>query len=315
VAPPPIGESLVEHLAGAVHAVAERRDEGSMEDIVELAMRPFGATGGLVLLLTDRGELRLAAQIGIPPDVLERFLTLGIASGVPITDAVRFGQPLWIEDIEERDARYPMIREARGGSVASASVPVVVADQVVGAIGIGLGRNRPFTSTERAFLEAMADLCALDLERTRTEEATRYAEEKSRWAVSTLADQFRLVGVQRDRAAEEARRRQLEAIVDAMTEGVAVAAAAKNREDNGRRFVIEYANPAAAEVLRTERAAVVGSSVADVLGHPVLLDAMHSVFERRVPSQLIIVPVHDGRIQLTITRYDDGVVLLLRTTG
>jgi PAS domain-containing protein len=311
----PVGETLVTRLAGAARAVAERSGTEAVKELLDRAIQPFAATGGLVLLLTDRGELRLLCESGVPPDVLERFLTLGIASGVPITDAVRFGRPVWIEAITERDARYPMIQEARGGSVSSASLPIVVGDQVVGAIGIAVATDRRFAPDERAYLEALADLCSLALGRSRSEEATRYAEEKSRWAVSTLAEQFRLVGVQRERAAEEARRRQLESIVDAMTEGVAVAAATQAADDAVRTFVIEYANPAAAEVLGADRAAVVGSSVAELFPTPAMLAATQAVFEQRAPSQLIVVAARGSRVEVTITRYDDGVVLVLRKTG
>src|SRR5207248_298178 len=117
---------------------------------------------------------------------------------------------------------------------------VIVGDQVVGALGIGFDRERTFTSDERRYLEALTDLCALALERFRSQEATRFEEEKNRWAVSTLAEQFRLVGVQRERAAEEAQRRQIGSIVDAMTEGVAVAAAVRDAGTGRPAFVVEY---------------------------------------------------------------------------
>lgn len=310
----PVGPPLFEHLAGAVRAVAAAGDAEPVPQVLEIAMRPFEAVGGLVLLLTEHGGLRLEAHAAVPDDVLERFLTLGIASGVPVTDAVRFGRPVWIETVADRDARYPMIGRQRAGSVSSASVPIVVRDQVVGSIGIALGHERRFAPEERAFLEAIADLCALSLEGSRTREATRYAEEKSRWAVATLADQFRLVGVERERVADEARRRQVGSIVDAMTDGVAVATAV-DEPGADRKFVIEYANPAAAAVLGTDRAALMGSSVGDLFPGTPLLGALHSVFDGREPSQVIIVAAPRGRIDFTITRSDDGVVLLLREMG
>jgi PAS domain-containing protein len=305
----------VARLAAAVHAVTQAEATDPVRTLLEAAMEPFGAVGGMVLLLTEDGELRLHAEVGVPPKVLERFLGLGIASGVPITDAVRFARAVWLETVPDRDARYPVIRDVRGGTVASASLPVIVGDQVVGALGIGLDRERTFTGDERRYLEALTDLCALALERSRSEEATRYEEEKNRWAVSTLAEQFRLVGVQRERAAEEAQRRRIGSIVDAMTEGVAVAAVVRDAGDGRLGFVVEYANPAAAEVLGADRSSVVGRSITDLPADPALFGAARSVFEQEVPSQLIVGVTNGRRVEFTITRYADGVVLLIRTTG
>ena len=171
-----------------------------------------------------------------------------------------------------------------------------------------------FTPDERAHLEAVADLCGIALERARTEEAARNAEERNRWAVSTLSEQFRLVGIERERAADEVRRRQLASIIDAMTEGVAVAAG-RNDRGGATRFVIEYVNPAAGHVLGTDRTAIVGAALTDLPAGRALLDAASGVFAGELSSQLIVIPAAAGRVECTMTGYESGVVLLLRRMG
>lgn len=310
----PEGESFTVLLAHAVRAVARRHGYDTVEALLQAAMRALQAIGGIVLLLTDHGELRVAAESGMPPDVLERFQSLGIASGVPVTDAVRFGQSVWIGTFADRDRAYPVMRDVRGASVASASVPIVVTDKVIGALAVGMDGEHAFTPDERAHLEAVADLCGIALERARTEEAARNAEERNRWAVSTLSEQFRLVGIERERAADEVRRRQLASIIDAMTEGVAVAAG-RNDRGGATRFVIEYVNPAAGHVLGTDRTAIVGAALTDLPAGRALLDAASGVFAGELSSQLIVIPAAAGRVECTMTGYESGVVLLLRRMG
>lgn len=309
----PGGESFSTLLADAVHLAARRRDPDVVGELLELAMRPYPALGGIVVLLDDRGDLRLVARSRMSPEVLERFLDLGIASAVPVTDAVRFGDAVWLETGEERDRRYPVMRDGNAASVASASLPIVVTDRVIGALAIGIGNAHRFTSAERTHLEAFADLCGMALERARSEEAARHAEERNRWAVSTLSDQFRLVGVERDRAADDARRRQLGSILDAVAEGIAIVPLTNESAADPRHFVIEYANPAAGAALGTDRTAIMGTRLSDLPAGRALLDAASAVFDGQLASQLIVMPATAGRLECTITRYESGVVLLLRT--
>ncbi|MGV9704703.1 SpoIIE family protein phosphatase [Streptomyces sp. NPDC003483] len=67
-----------------------------------------GASIGHVYLLSRNGsELRLAVTSGISRDIIAPWARVGLASPIPVSDAVRDGCLVWVGGLEEMAIRYP----------------------------------------------------------------------------------------------------------------------------------------------------------------------------------------------------------------
>lgn len=85
---------------------------------------------------------------------------LQVESRFPLTDAIVRGEPIWLSSPSEIRAFYPYAGGLWGR--AFAAVPLMVRQQPVGALGVIYDRGgHYFTGPERAFLGAIADICAI----------------------------------------------------------------------------------------------------------------------------------------------------------
>jgi len=76
------------------------------------------------------------------------------------SDAVRLCEAIWLPSIDERQARYPDLRV--DDVVESLAVlPLVAHGAAFGVLGVAFAVPNRFDGTQRAFLVALADLCAL----------------------------------------------------------------------------------------------------------------------------------------------------------
>jgi signal transduction histidine kinase len=106
-----------------------------------------------------------------------------------LADAVRAGEPLLLETLEERAARYPNLaafRETYAGG-ALAAIPMFLRDRPVGGIGYVFPGPRKFPPEDREFLLALARECAQALERARL-------FQKGREAISLRDDFLSIAG-------------------------------------------------------------------------------------------------------------------------
>jgi putative methionine-R-sulfoxide reductase with GAF domain len=129
---------------------------------LQSAMELTGATTGSIMLYDDSGaDLRIAAAVGLPDDVVDSTAVRpgnGIAGWVAIS-----GQPLVVEDLPGRDtpARSRGIRSA-------ASVPVADHDGVIGVLNVG-STDHPsrFTTSDLETLEVLAHQTAVAVRNAR----------------------------------------------------------------------------------------------------------------------------------------------------
>ena len=100
-------------------------------------------------------------------------------SRVPVADAVRRGEPLWIDGDEQLRLRYPEHASAAAelGTRALAVLPLRLAGTVTGALTLSFDRPRRFRSADREFAELLAAQAAQTFERTlAADERRRIAE-------------------------------------------------------------------------------------------------------------------------------------------
>ncbi|MDP8922693.1 MAG: ATP-binding protein [Chloroflexota bacterium] len=150
--------------------------------VVEQGVAALGAQAGFIAALTtDGAEFEMVRTVGYPDGVGEQWERFPVTTPVPISDAVRTGEPIWIESSEVLQARYPHVAtpDAIRQSGAWAALPLIVEGRALGAMGLKFARARPFSSEDRAFMLALARQCAQALERTRLYEAERTARSEA----------------------------------------------------------------------------------------------------------------------------------------
>ncbi len=154
----------------------------------------LGAHAGSVALLTERGgELELLDAVGFPQERIEKWRRFPVTSEAPMAEAVRTGELVLIESLQARESRYPHLSAllAVNDSQALAAVPLTVEGRITGAMGLTFREIQSFGEDDRAFMLAIARLCAQALERARLYQAERRmraeAEEANRTKDEFLA--------------------------------------------------------------------------------------------------------------------------------
>jgi PAS domain S-box-containing protein len=160
------------------------------EAVLGESVAATGANGGVVALLEEGGtNLELVAAKGIDPDRIERQRTFPLDARVPIADAVRRGEPIFLEAERRHANRYLLVAPATG-EAAAAAIPLSVRGHVGGALALMFPEAREFPPDERAFLGVLADQCAQALDRARlysAEERARSDAEQARDRLALLA--------------------------------------------------------------------------------------------------------------------------------
>jgi signal transduction histidine kinase len=127
------------------------------------------AQAAFVWLVDPRGEmLELAASDGYLGPDLEPFRAILVAGDLPVCDALRGGQPIFLESPGDRRQRYPAAGDgARAGFQSWAAIPFLQQGRPVGALSVSFDQQRTFHAEERALIVTMAGLAAQAIERTR----------------------------------------------------------------------------------------------------------------------------------------------------
>ncbi len=169
--------------------------------VLERTMQTVKATIGSIMLLDrERQTLRIAAARGLPEEAsanVEVRMGEGVAGKV-----AQLGMPILVEDIET-DPRFAKANDPKYGSGSFISMPVRVADRVIGVINLarkeyGTPDPRPFSPTDLQFLNALMTYIAYALDNARLLEEARQAANRLREVVEdqqlrlTLAQQQRL---------------------------------------------------------------------------------------------------------------------------
>ncbi|MDB5295360.1 MAG: ATPase, partial [Phycisphaerales bacterium] len=172
---------------GRLYAVAAAlSDAVTPADVARVAVdqgiAALGATAGSLALLAEGGsELEMAGSVGYPPGTMDAWQRFPVDAPVPLAEAVRLGEPVYVESPEDRLRRYPALAAvtARGGTSASACVPLVTAGRAVGVLGLSFDRPGGFSAEDRAFMLSLGRQCAQALERARLFDAERHARREA----------------------------------------------------------------------------------------------------------------------------------------
>ncbi len=187
-APTPHPAGLLHELAAALSIAAT--PEQVSEVVVSKAREAFAAAGGIVALITENGdELEIVRTSAMPADIEAAWRRFPIAEPVPLAEAARTGDAIFIQSREDWCSRYPDIGpllEATGHH-AVASMPLIAGGRIIGVMGLSFAASRTFTEDDRALVRSAAHLCAQALERARLFDAERRARSAAEASASRLA--------------------------------------------------------------------------------------------------------------------------------
>jgi two-component system sensor histidine kinase UhpB len=137
------------------------------------------AAGILVEVLEGDREIKPLATLGYPSAAV-RTEAVPLSALTPMSDCISTRKAIWLGSKEEFARQYPELVKLRDsfGHKATAALPLIVGDRVLGGLAFSFLEARSFDQEERGFLLAVAQQCAQALERGRSEDALRESEER-----------------------------------------------------------------------------------------------------------------------------------------
>ena len=125
-------------VTAVMDAVASATDEGSeaAQLLLEL-MEPSGAAALTMYRTSVDGSLRLVGHVNIPGDLVSSWRSVPPSTDVPFVRSVVDNVALFWGDRAERIAEFPQVaRSGSAGFEATATIPVVEEETVIGVIGL-----------------------------------------------------------------------------------------------------------------------------------------------------------------------------------
>jgi len=178
-------EQVVEITSAIAEAVTA--DE-VLEAVVDHVARALDASSAALWLLEADGRtIKLSRAFGYGASASRDLqeLALDAAPTIPVVDAIRRREPIWIPSQEALLRDYPHLRPTvtAGRSYRVLCLPLVSQDRTLGALGITIDEEREATEQERGLLLLVARYAGQAIERLRLLDAER----RSRAAADTAA--------------------------------------------------------------------------------------------------------------------------------
>jgi GAF domain-containing protein len=139
------------------------RTVSAVTELVECA-------GTIVALVDEPGRtLRIADVNPLAPKLREDWDRIPLAAPVPLSDVVRYRQPIFLRSRREWLDVYPHLVHLADetGHQANAVLPLIDGDEVLGALGVAFCEPREFADAERDFAQAVANEVARTVHRAR----------------------------------------------------------------------------------------------------------------------------------------------------
>ncbi|MFF7857244.1 SpoIIE family protein phosphatase [Streptomyces sp. NPDC007904] len=120
----------------------------------------LGADSVMIYARRSGGGLELTGHAGIDERAAVQWRHVPPFSDMPVLDALRSGEPRWLEDFAEDSRRYLLIGERPERWRSRAWLPVPAGDGAEICIGVLRERPGPFTPRDRDHLRGAVRLCA-----------------------------------------------------------------------------------------------------------------------------------------------------------
>ncbi len=149
--------------------------------VIEQGIAILGAHAGSVVLRSDAATsagdmLTLVGAIGYPDESLSSWYSFPLNAPVPLAEAVRRGQAIFLETVQDL-ADYPSLlaQAQRHGNQSWAAIPLQLEGHTIGALGLSFAQPQRFTEQDRSFMLSLGWQCSQALERARLYDAEQRA--------------------------------------------------------------------------------------------------------------------------------------------
>ncbi len=166
-------------LAAALSRATTEQEVASA--VVNEGMAALEAEAAVAYLVDVGGRYVLRAARGVSEQTLVDRAVLPVDAPLPLADALRTGEPIWIESLEELLARYPGVRGSgtpMSKLQAVAAVPLRSHERTVGGVAFSFGSPRRFDGDEQRFLLTVVSHAAVAAERCRLRAEERAARKR-----------------------------------------------------------------------------------------------------------------------------------------
>jgi PAS domain S-box-containing protein len=161
------------------------------EVIVEQSIAAVGADAALMVLLKQGEILEIVRSVGYGVEIAESQKQFSIHASVPLAEAVKTGEPVWSEPLEQRLVRYPHLAESYKSLPFQAwiSLPLMVEGKAVGGLSLSFKQFKQLSQDDREFILTLTRQCAQAIFRAQLYEAERNARAEAEQA-NRLKDEF-----------------------------------------------------------------------------------------------------------------------------
>lgn len=135
-------------------------------EVLETTAR-LGIAAGSISFLDDAGFVNVVASWGYSEALIQAFRRFSVNEPLPLAEAFRTGQSVWVATPEEHEARYPFPvstfiteGERRGWAV----IPFLLSTVLPCAFSMSFLRTHPLTPETRKATHALAQLIAQRLQ-------------------------------------------------------------------------------------------------------------------------------------------------------
>jgi signal transduction histidine kinase len=138
------------------------------EIIVRQGFEALGACAGVIAIVSeDERHLEVTRMEGYSETIQAKWKRFPVAASLPLADAFRYRQAIFIESPTVLEERYPDADpEVRSPTPALAAIPLAVGSKAFGVMGLSFPAERNFYRVEKEFLLALAGQCAQALHRS-----------------------------------------------------------------------------------------------------------------------------------------------------
>jgi signal transduction histidine kinase len=173
-------------------ALSEAR---SVEDVTRVVLTKGVAVveaTRAVLMSVQGNQLRLLGTHGIRPDLEARLATVTIESEVPVVQALRRGEMIWIESGEEFRKRFGGGDYTEFADLADMqtylSTPLIHAGETVGALALHFKEAAALGAADRTFTLLLAQAAATALQRARSYDAAQEMRRRAELVADARAE-------------------------------------------------------------------------------------------------------------------------------
>lgn len=162
----------------AVALAAAATPEEVSAAVLREGVEALHASGGGVLLATDASVLTVPGTVGYDERTVEKLRLESPDAELPAAHALRTGEPVWLESVEDRDARFPALRGLEPDTVSMCAVPLIAGGESIGALRFSFTTARLFGEHEQQFVLVLAAEAAEAMQRARLLASEREARER-----------------------------------------------------------------------------------------------------------------------------------------